>query len=187
MSRPKSGSVAPNGLACTNCWNIGHRADAETPAMNATTASTPSTNPDERMRRAARRYVRRPPRPGSRSITPLESGTRRNGRRFGHTRSKRAPATTRVTPIRDKSGIQNTWLLGLIYARLVAGNDGSIKMTLRAVGCPIGPAIAGEMENKLQSVGAERFPVAFVWSPPWSPPRLTDDGRLALQSMGYPV
>jgi len=77
--------------------------------------------------------------------------------------------------------------LGLIYDLQIAGNDVSIKMTLTAVGCPIGPAIAGEIENKLQSVGAERVTVDFVWSPPWSPTRLTDDGRLALQSMGYPV
>ncbi len=81
----------------------------------------------------------------------------------------------------------NIWDLGLIYDLQIAGNDVSIKMTLTAVGCPIGPAIAGEIENKLQSVGAERVSIDFVWSPPWSPTRLTDDGRLALQSMGYPV
>src|SRR5438552_17144300 len=79
------------------------------------------------------------------------------------------------------------WDLGLIYDLQIAGNAVSIKMTLTAVGCPIGPAIAGEIENKLQSVGAERVSIDFVWSPPWSPTRLTDDGRLALQSMGYPV
>ncbi len=81
----------------------------------------------------------------------------------------------------------NIWDLGLIYDLQITGNDVAIKMTLTAVGCPIGPAIAGEIENKLQSVGAERVTVDFVWSPPWSPARLTDDGRLALQSMGFPV
>jgi metal-sulfur cluster biosynthetic enzyme len=81
----------------------------------------------------------------------------------------------------------NIWDLGLIYDLQIAGNDVAIKMTLTAVGCPIGPAIAGEIENKLQSAGVERVTVEFVWSPPWSPTRLSDDGRLALQSMGYPV
>jgi len=81
----------------------------------------------------------------------------------------------------------NIWDLGLIYDLQVTGNDVAIKMTLTAVGCPVGPAIAGEIENKLQSVGAERVTVDFVWSPPWSPARLSDDGRLALQSMGFPV
>lgn len=81
----------------------------------------------------------------------------------------------------------NIWDLGLIYDLQLQGNDVQIKMTLTAVGCPIGPQVAREIENKLQSVGAERVHVEFVWSPPWSPARLTDEGRLALQSMGYPV
>lgn len=81
----------------------------------------------------------------------------------------------------------NVWDLGLIYDLQVQENDVAIKMTLTAVGCPIGPQIASEIENKLQSVGAERVTVEFVWSPPWSPGRLTEDGKLALQSMGYPV
>lgn len=81
----------------------------------------------------------------------------------------------------------NVWDLGLIYDLDVQGQDVAIKMTLTALGCPIGPAIAAEIENKLQSVGAEAVKVEFVWSPPWSPERLNDDGRLALQSMGYPV
>src|SRR5947208_9788097 len=73
----------------------------------------------------------------------------------------------------------NIWDLGLIYDLQIAGNDVSIKMTLTAVGCPIGPAIAGEIENKLQSVGAERVSIDFVWSHPCSPNRLTDDRSLA--------
>ncbi len=81
----------------------------------------------------------------------------------------------------------NIWDLGLIYDLQISGYDVDIKMTLTAVGCPVGPAIAGEIENKLMSIGAEHVKTAFVWSPPWSPERLSDDGRLALQSMGYPV
>ncbi|HEY3246969.1 MAG TPA: iron-sulfur cluster assembly protein [bacterium] len=81
----------------------------------------------------------------------------------------------------------NVWDLGLIYALDVHGQDVDIKMTLTAMGCPIGPAIAAEIDNKLQSVGAEHVKVDFVWSPPWTPERLTDDGRLAMLSMGYPV
>lgn len=81
----------------------------------------------------------------------------------------------------------NIYDLGLIYDLEVVGWDVTIKMTLTAVGCPIGPAIAEEIRNKLQSVGAGNVIVDFVWSPPWTPDRLSEDGRLALQSMGYPV
>ncbi|HEU5299997.1 MAG TPA: metal-sulfur cluster assembly factor [bacterium] len=81
----------------------------------------------------------------------------------------------------------NIYDLGLIYDLEIVGWDVTIKMTLTAVGCPIGPAIAEEIRNKLQSVGAGNVIVDFVWSPPWTPDRLSEDGRLALQSMGYPV
>lgn len=81
----------------------------------------------------------------------------------------------------------NIYDLGLIYDLEATGIDVGIKMTLTAVGCPIGPHVAEEIRQKLQAIGAGNVVVNFVWSPPWSAERLTDDGRLALQSMGYPV
>ncbi len=81
----------------------------------------------------------------------------------------------------------NIWDLGLIYDLQVTGNNVAIKMTLTAVGCPVGPQVAREIENKLQSVGAEQVSVDFVWSPPWSPARLTEDGKQAMQMLGFPI
>ncbi len=81
----------------------------------------------------------------------------------------------------------NIWDLGLIYDLGITGTDVAIKMTLTAIGCPIGPFVAEEIRSRLQSVGADNVAVDFVWSPPWTPDRLTDEGRLTLQSMGYPV
>jgi metal-sulfur cluster biosynthetic enzyme len=81
----------------------------------------------------------------------------------------------------------NIYDLGLIYDLAVTGWDVTIKMTLTAVGCPIGPYVAEEIRNKLQAIGAGTVVVEFVWSPPWTPDRLSEEGRLALQSMGYPV
>ncbi|HXF83545.1 MAG TPA: metal-sulfur cluster assembly factor [bacterium] len=81
----------------------------------------------------------------------------------------------------------NIYDLGLIYDLEVTGWDVTIKMTLTAVGCPIGPYVAEEIRNKLQAIGADNVVVDFVWSPPWTPDRLSEEGRLALQSMGYPV
>jgi len=81
----------------------------------------------------------------------------------------------------------NIYDLGLIYDLQVTGWDVAIKMTLTAVGCPIGPYVAEEIRNKLQSVGVNGVAVDFVWSPPWTPDRLSEDGRVALQSLGYPV
>jgi metal-sulfur cluster biosynthetic enzyme len=82
----------------------------------------------------------------------------------------------------------NIWDLGLIYD--IAHEEGKVKiqMTLTALGCPIGPVLAEEIRAKVgQLPGVEEVEVEIVFSPPWTPERLTDEGRLALQSMGYPV
>ncbi|MCS7234622.1 MAG: iron-sulfur cluster assembly protein [Armatimonadota bacterium] len=82
----------------------------------------------------------------------------------------------------------NIWDLGLIYD--IAQEDGKVRiqMTLTALGCPIGPVLAEEIRWKVgQLPGVEEVEVDIVFSPPWTPERLTEEGRLALQSMGYPV
>lgn len=81
----------------------------------------------------------------------------------------------------------NIWDLGLIYELTQTNHNVQIKMTLTALGCPVGPQIAGEIENKLQSIGVEDVTVDFVWSPPWTPERLTPDGKEQLQMLGFPV
>ena len=82
----------------------------------------------------------------------------------------------------------NIWDLGLIYD--ISQEDGKVRitMTLTALGCPIGPVLAEEIQWKVgQLPGVEEVEVDIVFSPPWTPERLTEEGRLALQSMGYPV
>lgn len=82
----------------------------------------------------------------------------------------------------------NIWDLGLIYD--IHQEDGRVKiqMTLTAMGCPIGPVLAEEIRWKVgQLPGVDEVDVEIVFSPPWTPERLTEEGRLALQSMGYPV
>lgn len=81
----------------------------------------------------------------------------------------------------------NVWDLGLIYDLQVTGEDVAISMTLTAPGCPVGPQIAAEIENKLQSIGANAVSVSFVWSPPWSTEKVTPEGKLHLQMIGIPV
>jgi metal-sulfur cluster biosynthetic enzyme len=82
----------------------------------------------------------------------------------------------------------NIWDLGLIYDITTANGIVDIKMTLTAVGCSMGPQLVSEVEAKLLSVdGVEDCKVEMVWSPPWTPERLSEDGRFSLQAMGYPL
>jgi len=81
----------------------------------------------------------------------------------------------------------NVWDLGLIYDLNLAGDDVKIAMTLTAPGCPVGPQISAEIQNKLEAIGVESVSVEFVWSPPWTTEKVSPDGKLQLQIMGIPV
>jgi len=82
----------------------------------------------------------------------------------------------------------NVWDLGLIYDIAIVEGVVNIQMTLTAVGCSMGPQLVGEIESKLLGLdGIEDAKVEMVWNPPWSPERLSEDGRFSLQAMGYPI
>jgi metal-sulfur cluster biosynthetic enzyme len=81
----------------------------------------------------------------------------------------------------------NVWDLGLIYELQVADGAVAIAMTLTAPGCPVGPQIAAEIEQKLRAVGAAQVSVSFVWTPMWTTERVTPEGKLHLQMLGIPV
>ncbi len=81
----------------------------------------------------------------------------------------------------------NVWDLGLIYDLNLSGDNVAISMTLTAPGCPVGPMIAAEIEEKLTALGAKTVKVSFVWSPPWTAEKVTPEGKLHLQMLGIPV
>ncbi len=74
--------------------------------------------------------------------------------------------------------------LGLIYGIDVTDDDSghgkrvSLKMTLTAPGCGMGPSLAADAEQRILSVpGVARAEVELVWDPPWSPERISPAGR----------
>jgi metal-sulfur cluster biosynthetic enzyme len=81
----------------------------------------------------------------------------------------------------------NVWDLGLIYDLGLTDGDVAIQMTLTAPGCPVGPQLAAEIEQKMHAVGARAVTVVFVWTPPWTTEKVTSEGKLHLQMMGIPV
>jgi probable FeS assembly SUF system protein SufT len=75
--------------------------------------------------------------------------------------------------------------LGLVYGcEIVPDTKGSrvtVKMTLTAPGCGMGPVIAREAEAKICALpGVTSAIVEVVWDPPWSPDRITEEGRQKL-------
>lgn len=76
--------------------------------------------------------------------------------------------------------------LGLVYSmemtQLAEGSHRvGVKMTLTAPGCGMGPAIAGDAEQKLLSLdGVDEARVEIVWDPAWHQSMITPEGRRLL-------
>ncbi len=76
--------------------------------------------------------------------------------------------------------------LGLVYDLAIdrtpaGGNEVSVKMTLTAPGCGMGPSIAGDAQQKLLMLdGVEDANVEIVWDPPWHQSMITEEGRRIL-------
>ena len=76
--------------------------------------------------------------------------------------------------------------LGLIYDLKAEKKDNnqyiiSIKMTLTAPGCGMGPSIAQDVENKVNSLSyVSNVEVELVWEPQWNQDMMTEEAKLQL-------
>jgi len=75
--------------------------------------------------------------------------------------------------------------LGLVYDMQISNlSDGArvdVKMTLTAQGCGMGGSIAGDARNKLLDLpGVVEADVQVVWDPPWTPEKISPEGRTLL-------
>ena len=76
----------------------------------------------------------------------------------------------------------NIYDLGLIYDvdRHKNGNV-YVTMSLTAPGCPVAGEMPGQVARALAAVeGVGEVSVELVWNPPWTPDRMSDDAKLAL-------
>ncbi len=79
--------------------------------------------------------------------------------------------------------------LGLIYdchVEPIAANSfrASVKMTLTAPGCGMGPVLQQDVQNKLLCIEAvDDVAVELVWDPPWNQSMLTEAAKLQLGLM----
>ncbi|MFS2318793.1 SUF system Fe-S cluster assembly protein [Maricaulis sp. D1M11] len=72
--------------------------------------------------------------------------------------------------------------LGLIY-KVDLEDDRTLKviMSLTAPGCPVAGEMPGWVQEAVQKVdGVERAEVELTFDPPWTPDRMSDEARLAL-------
>lgn len=76
--------------------------------------------------------------------------------------------------------------LGLVYSLEIEKDKDSqytiaMQMTLTAPGCGMGPAIAEDAQQQLESVaGVGEAKVDIVWDPPWNQEMITEEGKMIL-------
>ena len=71
--------------------------------------------------------------------------------------------------------------LGLVYDVELEDKDVHITFTLTSPGCPIGPQVTEQMKEFVSEVeGVEKVFPKMVFSPPWTPERMSEDAKFAL-------
>jgi metal-sulfur cluster biosynthetic enzyme len=79
--------------------------------------------------------------------------------------------------------------LGLVYKCDVA-QDGivDIEMTLTSVGCPVQDMIRADVELAVMRLeGVKAVNVDFVWTPPWTTSKMSEDGKRQMRMFGFNV
>jgi metal-sulfur cluster biosynthetic enzyme len=76
--------------------------------------------------------------------------------------------------------------LGLVYGVDISDSTVNVRMTLTSMGCPATGLIEFQAKEAIGTVdGVDDVQVEFTFDPPWSPDRMTEEGRDMLQAMGY--
>ena len=75
--------------------------------------------------------------------------------------------------------------LGLVYGVTVdEANIATVDMTLTSAACPLTDVIEDQTRAALTEL-VDDFRINWVWMPPWSPEKITDDGREMLRALGF--
>lgn len=82
--------------------------------------------------------------------------------------------------------------LGLVYGLDVtdgeAGRIALVDMTLTSAACPLTDVIEDQSRTALVGAGlVDEIRINWVWSPPWGPDKITEDGREQLRALGFTV
>ena len=68
--------------------------------------------------------------------------------------------------------------LGLVYGIAIDAAKVTVTMTLTMPGCPLHESIASAVRSALLGLeGLDDVEVNVVWEPPWTPARMTEEGR----------
>lgn len=70
--------------------------------------------------------------------------------------------------------------LGLIYGITMSKESVNVKMSMTAPDCPSHHTITQDVRAKLEDAGFPNPTVDLVWDPPWTPHRISEEGKKKL-------
>ena len=71
--------------------------------------------------------------------------------------------------------------LGLVYDVEIDGDEVYVTFTLTTAGCPIGPQVSDQMKEYVGELeGVSKVHPKMVFTPPWTPERMSEDAKFAL-------
>jgi metal-sulfur cluster biosynthetic enzyme len=71
--------------------------------------------------------------------------------------------------------------LGLIYGLEIDGGKVHVTFTLTTPACPIGPQVSEQIQEFVGELpDVEEVTSAMVFTPPWSPDKMSEDAKFAL-------
>ena len=92
------------------------------------------------------------------------------------------PVLEALKTVRDPEIPMDLVELGLIYELMVKkGGIVFVEMTLTTPACPVAASMPGEVETAIRGVpGINDVRVKLVWTPPWTPEKMSEEARLEL-------
>ena len=77
--------------------------------------------------------------------------------------------------------------LGLLYGlRFSDDSVLDIDLTLTTPACPLTEILEAQIDEALKDL-VENHIITWVWTPPWGPERITDDGREMMRALGFSI
>ena len=71
--------------------------------------------------------------------------------------------------------------LGLVYDVEIDGEEVYVTFTLTTAGCPIGPQVSDQMKEYVGELeGVSKVHPKMVFTPSWTPERMSEDAKFAL-------
>src|SRR4029079_11290597 len=71
--------------------------------------------------------------------------------------------------------------LGLIYGIEIDEGNVHVTFTLTTPACPIGPQVTEQIEEFVGELdGVQNVETSMIFTPPWSPDRMSEDAKFAL-------